>query len=386
MQTITTMVDGSTSLPASQFNQIPDELEHLITTAGIILSGSNLYQAAQAVATYCTSGDYYDDIGAVNAIQLQADGTKQYPRDNLIGTRVRFKPANDNTATSVTVQLGTLTALNVSEVQLANGETPVVGDDFFKTDKYYNLIIDQTPDTLTTYWRPDGASLSGLSNGTAEILDTIAGTEYKLLFSTSYLSYINQDVANRINTYGKDGFYHRYDDVYIYVAEGEIISEDSSANDIKTLIGSNGVTVSQLSGGGSAPAIETHPKGVSFSNCATNMDAVGNYRINTSTLTGLTFAQSGDFPWAWYITSAAIVLGIPWSSSNRIYGASLRLKDSTNPSDVKFRVTPATILVKESALSSIEIDQIHLVSVLDPFDVSMSVQEIVLHFDGTDIY
>lgn len=66
MQNIPTKVDGVSTLPAAEFNQITEELENVITSSGQVLNGSDLSQISKAAALYGSSMLVYADSGSSN--------------------------------------------------------------------------------------------------------------------------------------------------------------------------------------------------------------------------------------------------------------------------------------------------------------------------------
>jgi hypothetical protein len=177
MKQIPVQQDDVTSLAASDFNQIPREEENLITSAGQSLSESDLFQMDKAVAVYASSGDFYTDGGSTNAFSLTPLDSKKSPHEYALGMRVRFKVANTNTATGVTCQVTGLSAISMHVGQLANGGTPSVPIGSMPANKIVEAVYDQTPDTLTNYFRINqvddseisDVSLSKLTNGQTDI-------------------------------------------------------------------------------------------------------------------------------------------------------------------------------------------------------------------------
>jgi len=106
MQNIPTKITGD-SLTAAEFNQIPDELENIITGTGQSLSGADLNQVGKSLAVYAAGGQAYTDSGAANAYVLSVIGSKQAPTAYFVGQVIRFVPGNNNTTAS-TVNVATL--------------------------------------------------------------------------------------------------------------------------------------------------------------------------------------------------------------------------------------------------------------------------------------
>jgi len=101
MQDIPTKFDGVSTLPADEFNQIPDEMENLIQNTGIVLAGADTSQMSKSVANYVASGDFYTDSGIANSYVLSAQGLKQSPTAYVDGMRVRYEAGNTNTGPAV---------------------------------------------------------------------------------------------------------------------------------------------------------------------------------------------------------------------------------------------------------------------------------------------
>jgi hypothetical protein len=97
------------SLTANEFNQIPDELENLITSAGIAPNDLFLNQVGSAVAQYSNDGDFYTTSGTANDIILSALTGKYSPLNLTNGLKVRFLATENNTS-SVTINVANLGA------------------------------------------------------------------------------------------------------------------------------------------------------------------------------------------------------------------------------------------------------------------------------------
>lgn len=145
MQNIPTKVDGSTTLPASEFNQIPDELENAITDTGQTLSSGTLNQLSKAIAIYAAGGDFYTDSGAADAYVLDLIGSKQAPIAYFVGMRVRFLPSGTNTGAS-TVNVNSLGSINIKQ---SDGTTDVTAGQII-ADNEIILTYDGTNFRLPT--------------------------------------------------------------------------------------------------------------------------------------------------------------------------------------------------------------------------------------------
>lgn len=139
MQNIPTKTDGVSTLPAVEFNQIPDELENSITDSGQTLAIGTLDQVSKAMSIYAAGGDFYTESGAADAYVLNLIGSKKAPIAYFNGMRIRFLPGNVNTGAS-TVNVDSLGNKNI---KLADGSTdPAAGD--IPADEEISLTFDGT--------------------------------------------------------------------------------------------------------------------------------------------------------------------------------------------------------------------------------------------------
>lgn len=96
------------SLSATEFNQIPSELEGLITSLGLTPSSGAVDQVAQSIARMSAGGDFYTDSGSANAYVLGTIGSQKRPTAYFDGMRVRFVPGNSGTGVATTVNVAGL--------------------------------------------------------------------------------------------------------------------------------------------------------------------------------------------------------------------------------------------------------------------------------------
>lgn len=113
MQDLTGKITGST-LTAAEWNQLPQEVQNVITALGITLGSGDLNQLGKAIAGYVAGGSYYVDSGAVNTLVLSPVGSKQSPASYFDGMRVDVKPANTNTG-AATVNVNGLGVKNITD-------------------------------------------------------------------------------------------------------------------------------------------------------------------------------------------------------------------------------------------------------------------------------
>lgn len=173
MQDIATKVDGTSTLSAAEFNQIPSEMENLITTSGQTLSSGDLNQVAKAAANYAAIGAFYTDSGIADAYVLTNVGSFKAPSAYTNGMVVRFKPGNVNTGAS-TVNVA---SLGVKSIKKADGSTdPAAGE--LEASKDISLIYDGTYFRIYTPATPiQAASQAELETGSSTTVFTSPGRQ-----------------------------------------------------------------------------------------------------------------------------------------------------------------------------------------------------------------
>lgn len=127
-------------LPAEEWNQVPKEIENIISAFGISLSDADLNQLGKAVAGYVGSADFFTDSGVANSIVLSAIGTKQAPTGYTNGQRVRFRAAATNSGATVinVASVGSKKVRTQTDTALAAGNI-VAGTQYELT---YNTAFD----------------------------------------------------------------------------------------------------------------------------------------------------------------------------------------------------------------------------------------------------
>jgi len=122
MQSLTGKITGD-SLTATEWNQLPAEVQNVITGLGITLASGDLNQLGKAIAGYVANGQFYTDSGAADAYVLSTVGSKQAPSAYTTGARFIFVPGNTNTGAS-TVNAG---GLGVKNIKTRDGRDPAAG-------------------------------------------------------------------------------------------------------------------------------------------------------------------------------------------------------------------------------------------------------------------
>ncbi len=123
MQDLTGKIPGS-QLTAAQWNELPQEVQNIITNSGKVLSSGDLTQTVKALAISIGSSTFYSDGGAANAYVLTNIDSLEPPETYTNGMSIRFIPTNANTAASdVNVAgLGNKTLVNGWGDPLIGGE------------------------------------------------------------------------------------------------------------------------------------------------------------------------------------------------------------------------------------------------------------------------
>lgn len=124
MVQITTKSTGQT-VSAAEFNQLPDELENVVTAGSGTPASGTLDQVAKAITDISSNADYYTDSGAADAYVLTSISPNESPQFYRNGMRIRFRTSNANTGAS-TVNVATLGVKNIKKEDGASD--PDAGD------------------------------------------------------------------------------------------------------------------------------------------------------------------------------------------------------------------------------------------------------------------
>jgi hypothetical protein len=96
MEDLTGKSTGS-NLTAAEWNQLPQEVQNIITDLGLSLSSGDLDQLGKAMAAFLAAGQYYTCTGSSNAFVLTKIGNKQAPASYHDGMTIRFRPNHTST-------------------------------------------------------------------------------------------------------------------------------------------------------------------------------------------------------------------------------------------------------------------------------------------------
>ena len=120
---IVSKITGS-SLTAAEFNEIPDELEQVITDSGQTPSSGDLTQVSKGITNLVGNGDYYTDSGTADAKVLSVISPNQSPTAYRTGMKIRFSVNTTNTG-SCTINVATL---GNKALKSSAGDALVAGD------------------------------------------------------------------------------------------------------------------------------------------------------------------------------------------------------------------------------------------------------------------
>lgn len=133
---IVTKITGN-SLLATEFNQLPDEIENVISDTGQTPTAGDLNQLGKGIAIYTAYGDFYNVSGTANAITLGVSGSNQGIIQHITGGRIRFVPTLANTL-AVTITITTIGGAPTALV--TNNGTALVANDLIigrEVEAYY---------------------------------------------------------------------------------------------------------------------------------------------------------------------------------------------------------------------------------------------------------
>lgn len=148
MESLNAIIDATNQVTAAEFKRRSEELENLVLNTGQSHNPSDTGQTEKSICEYAGRGDYYQDNGTTNNIVLAPIGSMKYPTALTHGLRVRFKPANANTSTSVTLTIGSLGSNDVSENIISPAPSVAVGR--LDTDRVYTAVLVRNG--VTDYW------------------------------------------------------------------------------------------------------------------------------------------------------------------------------------------------------------------------------------------
>lgn len=123
MQDLNDKVTGG-ELTADEWNEVPSEIQAVIESTGITLSGADLQQLGKAIAAYAGAGSFFEDSGAADAYVLGTVGSMLAPPSYLDGYEINFIAGNANTGAAATVNLA---GLGNKSLTTRDGNDPAAG-------------------------------------------------------------------------------------------------------------------------------------------------------------------------------------------------------------------------------------------------------------------
>lgn len=119
------------AVTAAQWNQVPGEIQNVITSSGQTLSGGDLNQLGKGVADYVARSSHYTGGGTADAQTCTPHGSLLAPNAYAEGMEIRWTPTNTNATATPTVNvnsLGAKTIVNSEGGALTVGQLSTVRD------------------------------------------------------------------------------------------------------------------------------------------------------------------------------------------------------------------------------------------------------------------
>lgn len=198
MRDIETKVDGSSTLPAAQWNSNQDERERAITSSGLTLDpaagpDSNPNSLAEAIVIAAQAGQSYQDTGTPNVFVLGTVGTFEQPTAYFDGMTIVFK-SNTTNSGNCTVNVSGIGAISLRQNDGTEVPTGRIEGGrwvlaiFESASNQFQILINTTP----------LASSPDAPDQVATYVDTGSVSTYTLTAETGYItptSYSDQMVA-----------------------------------------------------------------------------------------------------------------------------------------------------------------------------------------------
>lgn len=150
MQDLNDKIAGNL-LTSAEWNEMPTEIQKVITNAGISLSGADLNQLVKSIAQTVSAGTFYTEGGVADVYELTNISTFQPPIAYVNGMKIRFVPGNKNTGAS-TVDVATLGNKNLKG---PDGTALVAG--ILEED----IVVEATFHLGADEFRVDGKAIPG---------------------------------------------------------------------------------------------------------------------------------------------------------------------------------------------------------------------------------
>ena len=164
MQSLTGKSTGD-SLTAAQWNQLPQEVQNVITQTGQSLTSGDLNQLGKGVAAYVANGSFYIDSGSADAYVVAAVGSKQAPPAYTNGMQVSFIAGNDNTGASTVnvASLGVKTITGMVGGEIKAGQ--LVELKYNTTSGEFDLVTAAQINQAQTFTKGQRGQITTLTDG-----------------------------------------------------------------------------------------------------------------------------------------------------------------------------------------------------------------------------
>jgi len=179
MQNLTGKTPGG-ELTAAEWNQLPQEVQNIITDLGIALVGGDTDQLGKAIAAFLASGDYYSESGIANAYVITPIGSRQGPASLHEGMVIRFRPGAANTGAS-TVNVN---SLGIKDLKREDGTVLQFGDlnPVYDTFARYDVSAG---DFFVPFYALTGGSAAWTTGDVKLTMKTSADTGWVLMVDTT---------------------------------------------------------------------------------------------------------------------------------------------------------------------------------------------------------
>ncbi len=195
MQNLSNKVNGDV-LPPEEWNQVPQEIQNVITSSGQSLSSGDLSQLVRAIARYAASGEFYEASGTANGIILEPLADMIAPMNYFDGMVCRFVATASSNNATVTVNVNGLGSRNVvtedgSSMAVNGIQAGRISELVFSlTDNNFKFLRYQAASTTlsgVTRYADNAETITGSSTTTAV---TPAGLQAKLAATGGYNTFI----------------------------------------------------------------------------------------------------------------------------------------------------------------------------------------------------
>ena len=184
------------SLTATEWNQLPSEVQNLIESTGQTLSSGDVQQAVKSVSTYSTVGDFYTGAGSVNAYTATVVSPRVAPDTLVDGMGIRWVAPSTNTTASTLNAFGS----GVVNIRLVGGVTAIAAGD---------IVIGQEVETVyrtspSAHWEITNPRVSGgivLTDKIQPITASVAANALTLKLNATTLDFRSSTLTSgTVNT------------------------------------------------------------------------------------------------------------------------------------------------------------------------------------------